>query len=307
MAKKGPALYELIQQQAQRNRPTSVVTRPASPIKPQSKPTAPPAATAPPPKPAPRASEPPPPPPPVPTPLASNEHAESWLAPSKTYRVPGGYILIAGVAVVAIAVGAYSLGFNVSQQQKEEADAQQHRDQLSNINDPTLNTGSGQVSGTRTISPPQSTPTRDPGSVPPTRSNAGANRPIDLSAASEPAQRRPTGGSTGRITGYKQGPNDPDPRTAELNYFILASFLQPEEADKAVDFFAANGVAAARLKPNNRGLCTLVALEGFPSGETRSETALEYKANLLRLGRDYRRNHGGGTDFSDLYLKKHQP
>jgi hypothetical protein len=100
---------------------------------------------------------------------------------------------------------------------------------------------------------------------------------------------------------------DPDPRIENLNYFVLASYLQPEEADKAVDFFAANGVAAMRLAPNNRGLCTLVALEGFPPGETRSDLAREYKASLLKLGREYKRNHRGGTDFSDLYLKKHQP
>ncbi len=307
MAKKGPALYELIQQQAQRSRPTSVVTRPAVPVKPEraAPPSGPPTG-APPIAHHPAASK------PAPSPQTyagkadtapmSNPH-DSWLSQGKTYRIPAGYIVMAVILLVLLPIVSYSIGFQVSKNQHAAAQTKESLDQYSKINDPTLANNQA-----RSATLPQSNPANNPttttnspaGSSP---ANTGANRPIDLAAGSTP-QNTP---AAGPIQGVKLGSGDPDRRTVGLNYYILASFLQTEEADRAVDFFAANGVAVMRQAPNNRGLCTLVALEGFPSGDTQSQRARDYKATLLKLGREYKRNHRGGTDFSDLYLKKHRP
>jgi len=89
-----------------------------------------------------------------------------------------------------------------------------------------------------------------------------------------------------------------------MNYFIVAT--QPlDEADKAAEFLAERGLEVARLPVDNRGLAIVIVREAFASGEMGTPRARKLEVEIKRLGRAYKRDHGGGTDFESAYASKY--
>ena len=96
-----------------------------------------------------------------------------------------------------------------------------------------------------------------------------------------------------------------DPRQIGHNYYCLATLTlnYREEAERAKAFLARNDVDARVIKVQNQWL-QLIVMKGFESPN--SQDAKRY-GNLLRsLGRAWKSEHRGWSDWSDLYLIKHR-
>jgi len=271
---RGPALYELISDRGSRG---PVIIRPsASRVA----------------RPEPSAAPPPPPP------VVHSEAAPSgkpWLSAGKSVRVPVGYLFLAAAAFIAIAMLGYTVGYNTHKSELAAALKEQHRRETSSILDPTLTANPNQA--------PAGSNTRQPGQGSTTPSGGGAlaaNAPVTLS--SDTSRQANQNVSTDAAKAYYVDQETNDPRRVGLNYWIIAH-VNLEEANRIVDFLAANGISAARLPPR-RGVSDVVVLEGFQGGELSSDRSREYQAQIKRLGRDYKRQ-GGAVDFSDMWPKKH--
>ncbi|MHB1158605.1 MAG: hypothetical protein ACYC26_17410 [Phycisphaerales bacterium] len=97
-----------------------------------------------------------------------------------------------------------------------------------------------------------------------------------------------------------------DPRVPGYNYFCLAT-MPPKyraEADRAVAFLQRNRVDAAVFSVDNHWL-QVVALRGFDTAS--SPQAKDYQSLLRSLGRSWKAEHRGWSDWSDLYAVKYQP
>jgi hypothetical protein len=129
----------------------------------------------------------------------------------------------------------------------------------------------------------------EPGRVPPTRngleSGSGGQKPS----------------STG-FDGYG------DPRLPGRNYMVLA--LYPKEEAKRLQRFLAEREVDVMVGPrNNKGLCQVVALNGFTREQMRDTDAEErFRNRLLGLGRDWKAsNRNKGDDLSSMYYSKYEP
>jgi hypothetical protein len=106
------------------------------------------------------------------------------------------------------------------------------------------------------------------------------------------------------------GPDRPaDPRRAGMNYFCLVTVTEQHrpELERAAAFLRRNAVEARPLPAQGSPhLVQLIALKGFERPFSDPQ-ANEY-TNLLRsLGRIWKAEHGGASDWRDLYPVKYQP
>lgn len=121
----------------------------------------------------------------------------------------------------------------------------------------------------------------------------------------------PEGGPASAGTSPAPNPQSPapssaDPRVPGYNYFCLAT-MPPKfraEADRAVVFLQRNRVDAAVFSVDNHWL-QVVALRGFDTAS--SQQAKDYQSLLRSLGRSWKAEHRGWSDWSDLYAVKYQP
>ncbi len=119
-----------------------------------------------------------------------------------------------------------------------------------------------------------------------------------------PGNSRPTGGA--RPAGQASAVVGSDPRVSGLNYFICAR-LREEEAIRAAEFLSANGVAAAVTPADNARLRLVIASRGFTRDEIRGAEATALRARITSLGRIFKDQHKGPTNFHDVYPEKYQP
>lgn len=110
-----------------------------------------------------------------------------------------------------------------------------------------------------------------------------------------------------------QGPGSPaveraDPRVPGSNYLILALYPQ-EEAQRLRAFFAERQVDVLVGPRNNKGLCQVIALNGFTREQMRDTDAAErFLTRMRALGRDWKAaNEGRGDDLSSMYYGKYEP
>lgn len=102
--------------------------------------------------------------------------------------------------------------------------------------------------------------------------------------------------------------NGVDPRIDALNYFrlIVVPSSAGEEIYRIVDFLKDHEVDAAVVPINNGRSLKVVALPGFerPRSDPR---ALELRERLKVLGRKWRTEYDGSTDWNDLMAEKYRP
>jgi len=105
---------------------------------------------------------------------------------------------------------------------------------------------------------------------------------------------------------FVDDPKTDDPREPGMNYYVVAT-LPKAEAERAAAFLADRGIPAARLAPASRGLCQVIAMRGFAPKTLSTPEALQFKSELQKVGREYKRDHKGPTDFADMFPQKYQP
>ncbi len=108
---------------------------------------------------------------------------------------------------------------------------------------------------------------------------------------------RPETGSAAAPTG--------DPRTPGLNYFCLETMpaRYRDQAERAARFLRRNGVDVAIIPVQNSRI-QLIALRGFERPHSDPQ-AREYRNLLRSLGRAWKLEHRGWSDWSDTYPAKY--
>ncbi|MFG0328382.1 MAG: hypothetical protein ACF8PN_00655 [Phycisphaerales bacterium] len=210
------------------------------------------------------------------------EHVEPAPGPAvpaiggRILRVPMGYLFVAGGVLVIVLLVAYSIGYQRGRAAVEEMDAfgGGTGDELP-IVDPTL----------------------------PDPSNTTATPGVGGEESRRPAteERREPPRSTPRNSAQRQPGMYDDTRQAGLNYIIVTR-LAREEAEEVAQFLQQNGVDAMLIADNNAWL--VIARQGFESFYSNPE-AQRLRERLITLGREWKRQHGGSRDFSDLYGRKY--
>lgn len=133
-----------------------------------------------------------------------------------------------------------------------------------------------------------------------------------------PPERSVTAPGTGpgsRINATNNGPGtasapvtQSDPRVKGNNYLILA--LYPEEEARRLKAFLAQRQVEVMVGPrNNKGLCQVIALNGFTREQVRDTDAAErFLTKMRALGRDWKAaNDNRGDDLASMYYDKYQP
>lgn len=220
------------------------------------------------------------------------------IAPGQVLRLPVGYVIIAGVVAIGLFVGMYAWGFSRGEARAEQrfanggATVGANTGEGESINDPLNQAGAGSRGSTRLGG---ETNTATPGG------NTGAGQ-----------QDRTNAGGTGVRTSevesglwFINAPRD-DPRVPGLNYYNV-TYLSKAQAEEAARFLVRNGVPAARTTPNSRGLCYVVAMQGFEAGTLDEPEARAYVRMIKALGRQYKAEEDGPTDFSDMWPQKFTP
>jgi hypothetical protein len=171
--------------------------------------------------------------------------------------------------------------------------------------------------------------------------NAGANRersallpkdgaPPSVPDAGSRDPREPKDPLNGAGTSRRSDPDQPapapaaivspsevfgaDPREAGKNYLIVER-LMFDDAIASAQFLTQNGVAAAVVPPEGvdaselqkqaRGIWLVIARQGFTRDEFRaSGAAEELKNSVIKLGRRWKQDHKGQTNFANCYWNK---
>lgn len=307
MAKRGPALYELIG-----DRPLGRHASPTPRARDTSRELDSPAPShagaadaRPRPRPAPDST-------PDPTPLTDNSDDDTPLArmfrPGHVVRMPVGYIWFAAAVVLVIGLAAYTVGYQVA---KAAAEAER-RDFLSqnaltpSAADDPLNDSTAPGDDDRDRRRADQADVDRSAAAPDRRSSRGnpnQHRPPDRESprgASQPTTR--TGSPLDNV--FFVGPNVPDPREPGLNYLVLASGIAQDSAERLALFAGRRGLSVVRLKPNTRGLATVTTLEGLNAEAYRSPAVRRaFLANVREVGREFQAD-GGWTDLSDAWWDK---
>ena len=207
-----------------------------------------------------------------------------WNWAGRSIRVPAGYLFVVAAVVVAAGLFGYVIGYGRAQRVAEAEAAERAR---------------------------QSVPENDPLTEAPL--NIELTSPSPEGPEVRPASERegegtgPDAGSGSRSEAEGERGADAaggDPREDGLNYFVLVRDL-PTEGERLVSWLAERGVPAM-TEPVSNGLVKVVVLQGVPGDRASSAQTLAFKQHLRELGARWKRDHRGSSDFSDLYLERHE-
>lgn len=196
----------------------------------------------------------------------------------RSIRVPMGYVFLAVAAGIALLFLGFFIGHSrANSKAMEERRAQSAALLEDSVADPLAELGSR---------------------VNPQSGQPSANPPVRPSGSGTPAGASNAGRASAAV--------GLDPRAPGLNYFICAR-LRESEAVRAAEFLSANGVAAAVTPADNPSLRLVVATRGFTREEMRGGEATGLRSRITSLGRIYKDQHKGPTNFHDVYPEKYQP
>lgn len=202
------------------------------------------------------------------------------LTPGSRLNIPVGFAFIAMAIVIAAILGAYMLGYNKMQ---KLAKAEKDRE--------AVQEGSG-------IIDPTAQPLRVPNEPAPNRVQPPTGAPRQPVSVPPPEQPAPAAAKVILV----KSPKD-DPRKVGLNYPTVAT-LPIKEATAAAEYLVSKGYpTVVAPSTSDSRLFTVVPLIGLERDgyQKNSETAAR---SLRELGRAFKRDLKGATDFNDLYWRK---
>lgn len=226
--------------------------------------------------------------------LPDAEERLSWFSPGRVIRVPTGYLVVALLLSLALAIAGYIIGYKKRdrdfQRQAEQALARQ----FEGVTDPLA------------IPSPSSPPPVSPGAPSAERNSPSLPLPgsSPIGRGTPPAQNPQNTGrlSPGRVVLIRQ-PAD-DPRQIGQNYLVVAQLAQ-SEAERAANFLASKGLEIAVVPVDNRPSTSfVVVVRGFGPGEWYGPDGKHLERDVQALGREYKRDHKGPVDFSDAWWQK---
>lgn len=97
-----------------------------------------------------------------------------------------------------------------------------------------------------------------------------------------------------------------DPRQAGLNYFVIATVIEPSAA-AIVQFCREKGLDAYAVAGNNGRFFEVVVLPGFPASERSSAAVKSLQDRIRNIGVLYANAGRNNPDFGDAYPKLYKP
>lgn len=217
-----------------------------------------------------------------------------WQMGARTVRLPVGYLFVAAGVALALTVVGYFIGYKRAEQ---DARAQRAREGQALV-DSSLDPLNGGIGSGAPLAQTQSTPVTGA----PAPGGTRQSQPQQQPAGQPPQQpRQPSGGQAPPAT--RPSDLERDPRVAGMNYLIIAR-LGPDEARKAAAYLQANGVDVAVIPTNSERFREVIATRGFAAGEVTGPERQRLESRIKELGRLYRLQERGPTDFSDMYPKR---
>lgn len=196
------------------------------------------------------------------------------FTPGRTIQVPAGWAFFAVAFLLTALILGYFAGYT-----KRGLDARRKAQRQAELTTPADSAGA----------------IRDPLAAPP---DAGSDPPTPRQGQDLTPPRAPAS----RAIIVELG--DPDPREPGLNYLVVAR-LTPDFAARAAEYLTARGVPAARLAPDSKNWCKVVALTGFTAETLRSQEAEDLRAKILDIGHDFKTIEHGGDNFASMYAEKY--
>lgn len=205
--------------------------------------------------------------------------AGSW-GPGRALRVPLGWIPVAAVVMVALAVLAYIWGFSRGRHDARlEAGRVLEASMASrSVLDPLAGDVSGGASG---------------------RTGSGEGR----GAAPEADARGASG--TGGTGGAEIVSGGGDPRRPGFNYFVLAH-ATPDTAPELAAFCRGRGLEARVVQDHNGVARKVVVVPGYVDGERRSDRVEALERRIVEVGLAWKSHRRGNADFSGYYPELHR-
>lgn len=190
------------------------------------------------------------------------------IGPGRAVRVPAGYLLLAGVGVIAVMVAVFVWGFS-----RGEATARSE----------TAKTLEAAVAA-RSVRDPLG----DPGSASRTdEALSGGGIESDEGRRSAGEAPEPMGG---------------DPRRSGLNYFVLAH-ATVESAPELAAYCRSQGLEAHVVADHNGVLRKVIVTPGYADGARRSETVQALERRIRDVGLSWKAQRRGNADFSGAYAE----
>lgn len=221
-----------------------------------------------------------------PAPIETVGESSGWAGGGRSIRVPMGYVFLAGGVAFALFIIAYLIGAQQGRKHERDRYARDSSSLLGATSDPLDYLASDQLARQQTgaANPTQTQQqTAQPGPGP---RQAAAQTP-------QTATQRPPA-STGRLVDG-------------MNYYILAR-LSPDEAHRAATFLRANGLDVGVFRTDNPRFREVIAMRGFAAGSgpdgVFGEESNRLKSEIRRVGRLYKSQQNGPTDFNDVYPLK---
>lgn len=221
---------------------------------------------------------------PVEDPVDPDEDSAFGIKPGRSIRLPVGYLFFAIAGVIALIIAGYMFGYH----QRDRVAEQERLRMLtgenpgsggggSGITDP-LNSGSSSQRGSNTSG---SSNQGGSGSTPQNQTGSRTGSPLT------------------NVWFVRDGVSDP--RERGRNYFMLATNYPWDEAERAALFLGRNGVGTVVYPSSRSGRWNLSTRRGFEGGTFRDSEAQALVEEIKRLGRQFRSQERGATDFDDLY------
>lgn len=218
-------------------------------------------------------------------------------------RVPVTRVYLAVALTLFLVVAAWAAGHYFGYQAG--------RDEMSRAvgDEPVVPPRQGPTPGTND-------PARTPGQQTPAQPGTAATPPGGPSGtpATNPTARTPAPGMPW-VLGLG-GVRTADPRTPGSNYLQLAT-LPADQAQAAIDFLASKGVRSIGVPvdsgtgaANNPSRYTLVSLGlAVPSGQYSSTLSQrrDHEQLVFSIGAEWKRDHRGGSDFSQVNWSRYDP
>ncbi|MSR44754.1 MAG: hypothetical protein EXS15_05260 [Phycisphaerales bacterium] len=194
----------------------------------------------------------------------------------RALRLPIGFVVIVAAIVLALAVAVYLVGYRVGYSAAERI-AIEAGQGPSRTNDPLLSQAHQANAESMGASGDGRFPAR----------------------SATPSATNPGGFNSSESLG---APPSNDPRVVGLNYFTIASEIQPDRAHEMVAFCRGIGLDAIAISGSNARLQVIV-LPGFGGSDLGGAPAKALEAKIRAVGAKWKALGRGNGDFHDCYQK----
>lgn len=200
-----------------------------------------------------------------------------WLTPGHTLRVPVGFLLLGGAAVLVLVIGAYVVGYHMADRA------------IQSEYDQALLDRSRKTAAAQAARDPLNAPAPVAGPITP---------PLGRQEQTTAAPQMPAG--WGPVTPAEGS----DPRVVGLHYFIVAE-THPDGALRLAQFCRSQGLEAYVVPAHNAARRRVIILPGF---ETRARTNADVERleeRIFEVGAQWKAAERGASDLRDAYMARY--